>query len=147
MLIFKKLMGVRSIVLLASLILVSTVSAEQKKTLGDWEVHYIAFPSTFLTPEVARTNGITRSTTQAVVNISVLDSRSKEALDVDVSGSARNLLGTNKALDFKTVKEGKAIYHLATISFDDKEMLRFTIDLQQGNVTQVLTFQQKMYEE
>jgi hypothetical protein len=124
-----------------------TANAEQKKVLGDWEVHYIAFPSTFLTPEVARANEITRSTTQAVVNISVLDKRTKEALDVSVSGNARNLLGTNKSLDFKTVKEGEAIYHLASVSFDDKEMLRFSIELKQGTVSQVLNFQQKMYEE
>jgi hypothetical protein len=56
-------------------------------------------------------------------------------------------LGTNKPLDFKTIKEGKAIYHLATVSFDDKEVLRFEINLQQGNISQVLQFQQKMYEE
>lgn len=124
-----------------------TANAEQKKVLGDWEVHYIAFPSTFLTPEVARANEITRSTTQAVVNISVLDKRTKEALDVSVSGNARNLLGTNKSLDFKTVREGEAIYHLASVSFDDKEMLRFSIELKQGTVSQVLNFQQKMYEE
>lgn len=133
--------------LLSSLLLMSTASAEQKKTLGNWEVHYIAFPSTFLTPEVARANDITRSTTQAVVNISVLDKQSKEALDIEVSGSARNLLGTNKNLNFTTVKEGQAIYHLATVSFDDKEMLRFNIELKQGNTTEVLKFQQKMYEE
>jgi hypothetical protein len=121
--------------------------AEQKKTLGDWDVHYIAFPSTFLSPEVARANNITRSTTQAVVNISVLDSETKEALDIEISGNARNLLGTNKTLNFTTVKEGQAIYHLATVSFDDKEVLRFNIDIVDGNVSQNLKFQQKMYEE
>jgi len=137
-----------AVMFLFSAILFSGMShAEQKKTLGDWDVHYIAFPSTFLTPEVAKANNIVRSTTRAVINISVLDRRSKEALDVNVSGSARNLLGTNKLLTFTTVKEGEAIYHLATISFDDKEMLRFSIDLSDGTSSQELTFQQKMYEE
>jgi hypothetical protein len=121
--------------------------AEQKKVLGDWDVHYIVIPSTFLTPEIARVNDIRRSATNALVNISVLDSRSKAALDVDVSGTARNLIGTTKNLDFKTVKEGDAIYYLATVSFDDKEVLRYEINLQQGNVNQVLRFQQKMYSE
>jgi hypothetical protein len=110
-------------------------------------VHYIVIPSTFLTPEIARVNDIRRSATNALVNISVLDSRSKAALDVDVSGTARNLIGTTKNLDFKTVKEGDAIYYLATVSFDDKEVLRYEINLQQGNVNQVLRFQQKMYSE
>jgi len=52
-----------------------------------------------------------------------------------------------RLLTFTTVKEGEAIYHLATISFDDKEMLRFSIDLSDGTSSQELTFQQKMYEE
>jgi hypothetical protein len=121
--------------------------AEQKKVLGDWDVHYIVIPSTFLTPEIAKANNIRRSATNALVNISVLDSRTKAALEVDVSGTARNLIGTTKNLDFKTVKEGDAIYYLATVSFDDKEVLRYEINLQQGKVDQALRFQQKMYRE
>nr|WP_136250373.1 DUF4426 domain-containing protein [Ningiella ruwaisensis] len=134
-------------ILLSFVIVSSDLLAEQKKTLGDWDVHYIAFPSTFLEPEVAKANNITRSSTRAVINISVLDSKSKAALEVEVSGNARNLLGTNKPLEFTTVKEGDAIYHLATVNFDDKEVLRFTIDMKQGNVSQQLKFQQKMYED
>jgi hypothetical protein len=125
----------------------NVAQAEQKKVLGEWDVHYIVIPSTFLTPEVARANDIRRSDTNALVNISVLSSKTKEALEATVTGSARNLLGTTKPLTFKMVKEGDAIYHLATVDFDDKEVLRFEIDLQQGNTTQVLRFQQKMYSE
>lgn len=123
----------------------NALHAEQKKVLGDWDVHYIVIPSTFLTPEVAKANNIRRSATNALVNISVLDSRTKAALDVDVSGTARNLIGTTKNLDFKTVKEGDAIYYLATVTFDDKEVLRYEINLQKGAVNQALRFQQKMY--
>jgi hypothetical protein len=133
-----------SIILIASLF-ASGVSAEQKKVLGDWDVHYIVIPSTFLTPEVAKANNIRRSATNALVNISVLDSRTKAALDVEVNGNARNLIGSTKELSFNTVTEGEAIYHLATVVFDDKEVLRYEINLKQGNTTQVLTFQQKMY--
>lgn len=120
-------------------------NAEQKKVLGNWDVHYIVIPSTFLTPEVATANNIRRSETNAVVNISVLDSDTKEALDIEVTGNARNLIGTNKPLTFTTVKEGQAIYHLATVSFDDKEVLRYQINLKDGSTSQVLNFQQKMY--
>ena len=120
-------------------------NAEQKKVLGNWDVHYIVIPSTFLTPEVATANNIRRSETNAVVNISVLDSDTKEALDIKVTGNARNLIGTNKPLTFTTVKEGQAIYHLATVNFDDKEVLRYQINLNDGSTSQVLNFQQKMY--
>lgn len=119
--------------------------AEIKKTLGDWEVHYIAFNSTFLTPEIARANNILRSSKSAVVNISVLKRQNKEAQEVEMTGTARNLLGTTKTLTFKQVNEGDAIYYLASVAFSHKEVLRFDIDIKQGNTSQNLKFQQTMY--
>ncbi|MFT6268612.1 MAG: hypothetical protein ACJAVV_001427 [Alphaproteobacteria bacterium] len=120
-------------------------SAEIKKDLGDWEVHYIALTTTFLTPKIARANDIVRSSKNALVNISVLNKRTKEAQDVNISGTARNLLGTSKTLNFRQVKEGKAIYYLASVPFSDKEVLRFDIDINQGRSNQNLKFQQTMY--
>lgn len=121
--------------------------AEIKKDLGDWEVHYIALTSTFLSPEIARANDIERSSKNALINISVLDKVTKEAQVVEISGTARNLLGTTKTLTFKQVNEGEAIYYLASVSFADQEVLRFDIDIRQGNSNQNLKFQQKMYAE
>jgi hypothetical protein len=131
---------------LISLLSVSS-SAEQKLTLGDWDVHYIAFNTTILTPQIAKANNIVRSGKRALINISVLDRRSKQAQSVDIAGTARNLLGTTKVLTFTKVTEGDAIYYLATVDYSDKEVLRFDIDLQQGNVNQNLKFQQTMYVE
>lgn len=134
--------------LFASLILNSSFSqAEIKKTLGDWDVHYIALNSTFLSPQVARANNILRSGKNALINISVLDKRTKQAQEVEMTGTARNLLGNNRTLDFTMVKEGEAIYYLAQVPFDHKEVLRFEIDIKQGKVTQNLKFQQTMYAE
>lgn len=121
--------------------------AEIKKDLGDWEVHYVALTSTFLSPEIARANDIERSSKNALINISVLDKITKEAQVVKISGTARNLLGTTKTLTFKQVNEGEAIYYLASVSFADQEVLRFDIDIRQGNSNQNLKFQQKMYAE
>ena len=59
--------------LLISLSLIQPVVAEQKKTLGNWDIHYIAFNSTFLTPDVARAANLSRNKTNAIINISVLD--------------------------------------------------------------------------
>jgi len=119
--------------------------AEIKKTLGDWEVHYIAFNSTFLTPEIARANNILRSSKSAVVNISVLNRQSKDAQEVEMTGTARNLLGTTKTLNFTQVNEGDAIYYLASVPFSHKEVLRFDINIKQGRVQQNLKFQQTMF--
>ena len=120
-------------------------TAEEKTMLGDWEVHHIVFATTFLTPEIAKANGIVRSKYNALVNISVLDKNDKKAQNVSITGTAKNLLGTVKTLSFKKVSEGDAIYYLAVFSHDHKENFRFAIDIQQGNTTQTLKLQQVMY--
>lgn len=124
-----------------------SVQAEIKKELGDWEVHYIALTSTFLSPEIARANNIVRSSKNALVNISVLNKSTKDAQVVEMSGTARNLLGTTKTLTFRQVNEGKAIYYLASVAFSNKEVLRFDINISQGKTNQNLKFQQTMYVE
>ena len=124
-----------------------TFEDDQKKVLGPWHVHYIAFSTTFLTPQIARANGITRSPNKVLVNISVLDKYTKKAQQVELSGNARNLMGRSSELEFKKVKEGDAIYYLAQMSFDDEDHYRFQINIKQGNSTQLLKFEQKLYEE
>ena len=44
----------------------------QYKDLGPWQVHYIAFPSTFIQPQIAQTYGLERSGYKGIVNISIL---------------------------------------------------------------------------
>lgn len=119
--------------------------AEQKKTLGEWDVHYMVVSTPFLTPEVAARYGIVRSKFNALVNISVLDKNTTKAQRADVSGVARNLLGNTRKLTFKKVEDGDAIYYLASLPFRDQETFRFEIDVKKGNSQQTLKFQQKMY--
>ena len=82
--------------LLASLALSMTARAEQKETLGDWDVHYIAFNSTFITPDIAKHYAIVRSKYNGVINISILDKQTQEAQSAVLTGTARNLLGVSK---------------------------------------------------
>ena len=134
-----------------TLLLSGTVFANdqggQFKQLGDWEVHYIAFPSTFLQPNIAKHYGLERSKYSGVLNISVLDSRHKDkpAQQVEIVGQARNLLGNTVSLDFKEVVEGDAVYYIAPIKFTNEEIYRFNIDLKQGRQQHTLKFQQKFY--
>lgn len=124
--------------------------AEQFKTIKDAEVHYIAFNSTFLTPEIARNNDIKRSGYNAVVNISVLDNKglNKPAIEASITGQAKNLLGQTRKLTFQTVKEGKAIYYLAQLPITNEETFTFDIDINAGNKgTGKLKFTQTFYVE
>ncbi|KXI23320.1 DUF4426 domain-containing protein [Photobacterium sanguinicancri] len=121
--------------------------AEQLKNIGELEVHYSSFPSTFLTPEVASTYRIQRSRYSAIVNVTVLDKsqQGKPAVAAVLSGTARNLLGNEKRLSFREVREGKAIYYIAEISHANEESLKFNIDVSQNGTNGTINFKQTFF--
>ncbi|WP_337878892.1 DUF4426 domain-containing protein [Rheinheimera sp.] len=134
--------------MLLALSLFSTgVTAEQKKTLGNWDVHYMALDSTMLDPAIAKTYGIERSHFNALLNISVLDSSNQQAQQVELSGKVRDLMGITSELSFKQVTEGNAIYYLAQLPVRNEQHLTFLIDIRQGTTQQQLQFSQTFYTE
>jgi len=120
--------------------------AEQSQQLGPWTVHYNAFNSTFLSPQIARQYDIRRSRLNAVLNVAVQDAQGK-AQAVDLSGEARDLLGHVRTLSFREVREGEAIYYLAQIPFRQEDTFRFEIQLKAAGQQQLLKFQQTFYEQ
>ena len=118
----------------------------QYKELGPWQVHYIAFPSTFIQPQIAKTYDLERSGYKGIVNISILkNDTDKTAQKATLQGTARNLLGNKQSLNFKEVVEGDSVYYLAQVDYTNEEILRFEIEIQQGNQFQTLKFKQKFY--
>lgn len=120
--------------------------AEQKIVKGNWDIHYIAFPATFIEPEVAKTYKLQRSKYKGIVNISVLDNTEKmKAQNAYVSGKAKNLLGQTQTLTFKKVEEGDAIYYLTQLDYNNEEIFNFVIDVQLGDRVETIKFSQKFY--
>lgn len=117
----------RIALLLLTFCLALPALAEQKQSFGDLDVHYSAFNSGFLQPQVAAATGLVRSKTQGVVNVAVL--KGGKASTAQVSGEVKNLLGQSTPLTFKQVKEGTAIYYLAQFPFEQQETLRFSLSV------------------
>ncbi|MBU1311943.1 MAG: DUF4426 domain-containing protein [Gammaproteobacteria bacterium] len=131
--------------LLLGLIVSFSAAGEQKKQLGNWDVHYIAFPSPILTPEVAQQYQLQRSKYNGIVNISVLDKTTQQAQKVAITGSAKDLQSRIRTLEFTEVTEGNAVYYLAQLPFHHEQRYSFTITISSGNQTQQLTFDQVFY--
>ncbi|MBA4503655.1 DUF4426 domain-containing protein [Marinobacterium marinum] len=107
--------------------------AEQAISDGVYEIHYNAFNSSFITPEVAQQNGLMRSKYRALVNVSVLklqDDGSKQAVTAIVSGQAANLIGQAQQLEFKKIDEGKALYYIGGFRFTEDEQLKISLSVQ-----------------
>ncbi|MGF1739039.1 DUF4426 domain-containing protein [Photobacterium satsumensis] len=121
--------------------------AEQFEKIGNLEVHYSSFPSTFLTPDVASTYKIQRSRYSAVINVTVLDTekQGKPAVTAVLNGQAKNLLGSIKNLSFREIREGKAIYYIAEIKHANEERFNFSIDMSHNGTRGNIKFDQTFY--
>lgn len=119
----------------------------QFERFGNWEVHYIAFPSTMLSAEIAQLYNIRRSNSRALINISVLDAETegKPGQRVNLSGYALNSLGQRQNLTFRRFIEDAAIYYIAETSHGNEDRLRFFITIQHGDRTEELRFSQTFY--
>ena len=118
-----------NLIALLTLLLALPAWAERKHSFGEYDVHYIAFNSGFLQPDIAAAAGLVRSKSQGVLNVSVLKA-GKPTMAL-VSGTVKNLLGQDRPLAFKQLKEGEeAIYYLAQFPFDSRETLRFSLTVQ-----------------
>jgi hypothetical protein len=134
----------RSLICLLTLLLAMPAFAERKHSAGEYDVHYIAFNSSFLQPEIASAAGLTRSKEQGVMNISVL--KGGKPVAAKVSGSLQNLLSQRRTLEFKELKEGEAVYYLAQFPLKERETLRFSIDVQpEGGAPIAFDFSQELF--
>jgi len=114
--------------LVLSLLTVNSFAAEQK--FGDYIVHYNAFASDFLSPEIATHYGITRSRNLAILNISVQQQTAdgkRMAVAANVTAEATNLFQKLTALELRQVNDGDAIYQLAEFKINNGQNIDFQI--------------------
>ena len=118
--------------LLITALLSITLNAEQKKTFGDYDVHYSVVNSTFIAPDIVKNYGITRGKDRALVNIAIRKRQPKGRTKAQrglVTGKSPDLIHS-APLDFTEINEQDAIYYLAELRFNNKEMRTFTIKVQ-----------------
>ncbi|PMK68305.1 hypothetical protein BCT94_16850 [Vibrio breoganii] len=109
--------------------------AEQFVRMKDIELHYSAFNSTFIAPEIARGLKLKRNPNVALINISALDlySVGKKPTLVALKGTAKNLVGNTRTLEFREITQGEAIYYLAELPITENETYRFEIKADAGS--------------
>ena len=106
------------------------IYAEQAIQSQNYAIHYNAFNTMIVSPEVAQTYGFTRARNRALLNISIIDNTTKEPLPAMVTGTRTNIVGQLIKLEFIQVKEKNAIYYIAPLRFTEGEMWRFDLQIQ-----------------
>ncbi|MDD8059369.1 DUF4426 domain-containing protein [Shewanella sp. ER-Te-42B-Light] len=137
-----------TLLLMSLLSVIGVAHAEQKQQVGNFDIHYMALNSTFITPQIAKTYGIERSGYNGLVNITVLNTQlpGNPAVAVEISGVANNLIDARMTLDFKEIREGNAIYYIAEVPFRDDQEVNFTVAIKYTNqLNTTLKFKQKFY--
>ena len=120
-------------------------AAEQKIQVGEFEIHYTAFPSLLVPADTASLHGLTRAENRLLLNLSVR--RTGEPVPAGVTGQVVNILNQAQPLTFFEVSEQTAIYYLAEVVNQEKDWLRFTleIDFSKDHPPYVLEFNRQYY--
>ncbi len=113
------------------LLMVNNALAENAKEYDEHIVYFNAFPTDSLPPEMTKQYGLKRSKNYALVNISVMKKGTGVPIGVKsrVTGELKNLMGQVRKLDFKEIKEGKAVYYIAQVGVQSHEVVNFNIDI------------------
>jgi len=104
--------------------------AEQAIHSQKYDIHYNAFNTMIVTPDVAQTYGFTRARNRALLNVSVIDKVTRKPLPAVVTGTRTNIIGQVLPLEFQQIKEQNAIYYIAQLRFTEEEMWRFELKIQ-----------------
>lgn len=137
--------------LLALVLAAFSAHAEQFQAFGDYQVHYIVINTTDLDPGVAKQYRINRSGTNALINISILQQQAgpPKGVPASITGTVTNLVGQLRELGFREIREGPAVYYLATLQVPREEMYQFDIRIQPSGAAEpfMLSFRQTVYPE
>jgi len=139
--------------LFGSLVFSSAAVAQQSQDFGDYVVHYNAFNTNLLPPQIAQSYGIVRSSSRALLNITVLG----KVMDLPgapvaaaVTASATNLTGQRRDIEMREIKDTEgAIYYIGEYPVHNLEIYNFEVSVKiQGEAEPLMVrFKQQFYTE
>lgn len=131
---------------LALLLAAGAASAQGLKTTGDYQVHYSAFASGFLTPEIAREYGVLRSRTRGVLLVSVKRAGEPAMAPIEAWVSAGG--GQPEPLSLRAVRTDGTVSYLGSFPIADGESRQFRILVTPPDAAPLeITFSQQFFDE
>lgn len=141
------------LILLGILTLADNSEAQQSQDFGNYVVHYNAINTNFIPAQVAKGYGIRRSSSRALLNITVL----KKVVDTpgtpvkaSVKASGTNLTGQRREIDMREITESEeAIYYIGELPVHNLETYNFTVEIRPAGAADSLTlkFRHQFYTE
>jgi len=104
--------------------------AENSTVVGGYVIHHNAITTDNLDPQVASAYGIRRSKERGMLNISVIRGEPGKVgtpVEARIKVTARNLIGQERNIALREIREGDAIYYIGDFPVVDREQLDFFI--------------------
>lgn len=149
----KTLLVLTSIVALVAL--PATAVAQQSREFNDYVVHYNALRTDLLPPQVAQGYGIRRSSSRALLNITVMRKDEgvglgETAVPAQLDVNATNLTGQRRELEMREIRDAEgAIYYVGELPVHNLETYKFKVEVIPEGESEVLLveFRQQFYTE
>ena len=121
------------VLLLASALLAPlSALAENSTSAGGYTIHYNAFTTSTLTPEVAKAYGIQRSKFRGMLNVSVIKEKegtTGSSVPARVDVNTLVLTGQSSRLSMREIKEQGAVYYVGEFPVQNEEKVNFVIEV------------------
>jgi hypothetical protein len=118
---------------LSLLLTAPTLQAQQFERFGDFEVHFNVLNTDQIPVPVAQGYGIKRSSSRALLSVTVLDSRADNGgtpVHVRVAASAVNLTGQRREIPMREINDpDHAVYYIGEIPVHHLETYNFTLEV------------------
>jgi len=142
-----------SLLLLGVLSFTTNSEAQQAQDFGHYVVHYNALNTSLIPPQVAQGYGIKRSSSRALLNVTVL----KKVMDTPgtpvkatVTAGGKNLTGQHRDIEIRQIADPEgAIYYIGELPVHNMETYNFTIQVAIPGEDEplVVKFRQQFYTE
>ncbi|MGV6826233.1 MAG: DUF4426 domain-containing protein [bacterium] len=112
------------------MVLSQSLFAENSTKVGGYTIHHNALTTDILTPEVANTYHIRRSSNRGMLNVSVVKDEANttgKPVRAWVSVKAQNLRGQVRYIPMREIREGDAIYYIGHFLVEHRENINFEI--------------------
>jgi len=124
--------------------------AENSTTAGGFTIHHNAFPTSTLTPEVAKAYGIQRSNVRGMLNVSVIKEKegtTGASVPARVEVKTLNLTGQTSHLPMREIKEQDAVYYIGELPVQNGEKVNFVIEATPEGTTEafVINMEQQFF--
>jgi hypothetical protein len=142
-----------ALLLLGALSFALTGEAQQSQDFGEYVVHYNALNTNLIPPQVAQGYGIQRSSSRALLNVTVLKKvmgSPGTPVGASVTVTGTNLTGQTREIDIRRSDDPEgAIYYLGEFPIHNLETYRFDIKVKIEGESDplVVKFEQQFYTE